>query len=85
MFQRDWRTSNPKLHALYLGNALETLGIIQTAIEGLDELSTIHGSEAAASLRQVRAGWVKEDAAYFEAAAILYVGADWLAEAAKKD
>ena len=79
-FMIDHR-DNAKLHELYLGYATETLEVLDNAIREFDEHSRVNSGMIAGTLRKERARLVFEDAAYFEAAAISHVGADWFREA----
>jgi len=76
-FANDHR-DNPELHKLYVGWALDILETVSDSIARLDDFSNWNASQFAAELRKTRAKLVKEDAAFFEAAAISYAGRDWL-------
>ena len=75
-FQFDHRTSNPGLHRLYVGYALETLRAVQDCIETLSSHSRVHSSIFTEGLIEQRRKFCAEDAAYFEAASLLYSQAD---------
>lgn len=67
----DFSVSNPKLHRLYVQYAIETLTVMNAAIEELNSHSRIQSSEAAGALMDKRSAFIKEDAAYREAAAAI--------------
>jgi len=69
---------NTELHKLYVERALDILETVSDSIARLDDYSNWNASQFATELRKTRAKLVKEDAAFFEAAAISYAGRDWL-------
>lgn len=77
-FSQDWRESNPELHQLYVNTALDILETVGDALVRLDDFSNWNASQFATELRKTRAKLVKEDAAFFEAAALSYAGKDWV-------
>ena len=69
---------NTELHKLYVGWAIDILETVSDTIARLDDFSNWNASQFATELRKTRAKLVKEDAAFFEAAAISYAGRAWL-------
>lgn len=64
---RDYREINPKLHALYVGWAMEDLKIVNTAIENLCSVSRVNMSIMAGNLKAERDRCIINDAAWQEA------------------
>lgn len=75
-FTSDYRVSNPGLHALYVKRAVQTLEDVREALENLDARSQWTSARLANALRVEMQDLIKEDAAFFDAAAILFSGVD---------
>lgn len=75
-FSSDHRESNPGLHALYVKWAVQTLTDVQTALEALESRSQWTSSRLALALRTEMQAIISEDAAFHDAAAILFSGVD---------
>jgi hypothetical protein len=73
-FQIDHRTSNPGLHTLYVGYAVEEIRIIDEAILQLMSLSRTTAITAAGLLMNFLREEASSDAAWFDAAAIVKLG-----------
>lgn len=74
-FIRDHR-DNPELHKLYVSYALEQLSVIQEFLETMGEFSRVSASILASSLQQAMQQEIMQDAAWFEAAALLFARVD---------
>lgn len=70
-FEVDHR-DNPGLHKLYVGYAVEDLTIIRKCVNKLFGLSRWPASIIASTLWGLAQEHIKRDAAYFEAAALIY-------------
>jgi hypothetical protein len=81
---KDFSVDNPGLHKLYTGYALETLEVLDRAIEEFDSHSRVDSSILCGVLMRERAKLVANDKAYQDAAVIRYVGQDWLDEVGKE-
>lgn len=75
-FQQDHRTTNPGLHDLYVGWAIETLRVLNIAIEELASHSRWPSTECVQVLIDKRKELCFTDAAFFEAAALMHIRAD---------
>lgn len=75
-FTSDHRASNPGLHALYVKWAVQTLKDVREALEKLEGRSKRTASRLANALRIEMQDLIAEDAAFFDAAAILFSGVD---------
>lgn len=81
VFEQDHRTSKPGLHNLHVRWAYEELKYARDAIDQLYGFSRFPASHWAAALQtQVRESILK-DAAFFEAAALLYADVELPPEA----
>ena len=75
-FTQDYRTTNPGLHNLYVGYALETLEVCERFLEELNGHSRISSGVIAGDIyRHIRKN-CETEAAWFEAAAIRYARID---------
>jgi hypothetical protein len=72
-FEKDHR-DNPGLHNLYVGYAYEALVAAQEAVDALEDMSRWPASDWAHALREKMKASCVEDAAFFEAAALLQMG-----------
>ena len=63
---------NPGLHRLYVGYAYEDLTEMMQFVENMLAFSRVNAMLTASLIQQEIQRLVKEDAAYFEAAAMLY-------------
>lgn len=70
-FHIDHR-ENAKLHALYVGYAYEELKILRDCCEELSDLSRVTASITAGAIMEQVQRLIQEDAAFFEAAALLF-------------
>jgi len=75
-FVSDFRESNPKLHKLYVRHALETMVEAKAAADALNEHSRITSSIIAGAICKELRNFIETDAAYFEAAALLFMHSD---------
>lgn len=75
-FISDFREEKPGLHALYLRWAIECLQLVNSSLEGLEERSNWNFTEFAMAIREVKERKILEDAAFFEAAALIESGTD---------
>lgn len=73
-FKQDFRQSNPKLHKLYVRWAYETLSVANDAAQQLFDMNKVDASIIAGDINKHIRNLVKENAAYAEAAAMLYAG-----------
>jgi hypothetical protein len=73
-FASDFRTTNPALHNLYVRGAYEDLHLAKEAIAALEARLRVPASIMAAALRQAMVEEIESDAAFFEAAALLFAG-----------
>lgn len=73
-FLSDFRQSNPNLHHLYVRWAYENLSLARRAAEELEARSQWPPSLWANNLRDSMREQIESDAAYFEAAAMLFAG-----------
>lgn len=73
-FTNDFRQSNPKLHNFYVRGAYEDLRLAREVIEALNSRSRVPAGAMAAALRQAMVAEIEQDAAFFEAAALLFAG-----------
>lgn len=71
-FTEDHRTSNPGLHNLYVGYALETMEACERFLEELNGHSRITSSIIAGDVYSNIRSECERSAAWFEAAAIRY-------------
>lgn len=79
-FNSDFRESNPALHKLYVGWALDALEIANEAIDQFDDMSLITSYFMAASLREEIRKNAFSDAAWFEAVALNAMGISQVSE-----
>lgn len=70
-FEVDWR-NNPKLHNLYVRGAYTDLSIAKNAICALRERSRTSAHAMAQVLQEAMVAEIVRDAAFFEAAALLF-------------
>lgn len=75
-FTSDHRVSNPGLHDLYVKWAVQTLEDVTEALEKLEARSQWTSARLANALRVEMQDLIREDAAFFDAAAILFSGVD---------
>lgn len=73
-FVNDWRVKNPALHNYHVRGAYEDLKIIEEAARTLEARARVPCSAVAAALRQAMREEIEQDAAFFEAAALLFAG-----------
>ena len=72
-FVSDFRVSNPALHQLYLGYAIETLDILREPLQELDDCSRVSACLIAGAIREAIRREAARDAAWFEACALQYL------------
>lgn len=72
-FDRDNR-DNAGLHNLYVRGAYEDLQIVRECLDRLNERSRVPASIMAAALHTAMQKEINEDAAFFEAAGLLFAG-----------
>lgn len=73
-FDCDHRADNPALHNLYVEGAYEDLAIVREALDRMNERSRVPMTLMAGALHEAMQREVARDAAYFEAAALLFAG-----------
>jgi hypothetical protein len=74
-FKIDHR-DNPGLHRLYVRYALEELEIINLFLKEMFKLSRVTASIIAGDVMRAKRELIMEEAAWFEAAALVEAGAD---------
>jgi len=72
-FKCDER-NNPELHNLHVCGAYGDLKIVQQALRELEERGRVPASVMAGALHAAMVKEIENDAAYFEAAALLFAG-----------
>jgi hypothetical protein len=72
-FHCDQR-NNPSAHNFAVCGAYEDLKIVREALTALEDRSRIPASIMASALHEAMQKEIEEDAAYFEAAALLFAG-----------
>lgn len=75
VFQNDHR-DNEGLHRLYVRWALDWFDIVNPVLEELWACSNWNFTQAATALQEVKRDLILNDAAFFEAAALVEAGAD---------
>lgn len=75
-FRNDFRVSNPKLHNFYVRGAYQDLKIATDAAHALEGRSRTSCLAMAGALCQAMREEIESDAAFFEAAALLFAGLD---------
>lgn len=73
-FHTDHRATNPKLHNHYVRSAYEDLKIAEEAARTLEARSRVPCAAMAGALRQAMREEIEDNAAFFEAAALLFAG-----------
>lgn len=72
-FQIDHR-KNKRLHKLYIGYALQQIPIIEAFITEMQDMSNVDASIIAGAVDECYRNNIKNDAAWFEAAALYRAG-----------
>lgn len=70
-FLHDFRTSNPRLHYLYLQSAMTHLGALEKVIRMLNEFSNLNMLGVTLAVQREVNKLVRTDAAYAEAADLI--------------
>src|SRR5512143_3841206 len=73
-FDDDFRAINPRLHNHYVREAYEDLRLAKEAINALYKRSRVPASAMAEALHHAMVEEIERDAAFFEAAALLFAG-----------
>jgi hypothetical protein len=70
-FKYDWREINPKLHLLYVKNAVEHLSIANAAVKKLLACSNIHSTAIAVAMLKEISKLTRDNAAWADAEEII--------------
>lgn len=72
----DYSVTNPGLHALYVKWAVQTLVITKEALDTLEARSNWQALKLSSALRAEMISLIETEAAYRDAAAIIFSGVD---------